>query len=89
MASTTHKASPALKAWPASTMIEITRPGMGDARAKQSADQRMARGRRNALEPGDHVPEYPADERSEHDGRRHDILVDDPLTDRLGNMEAD
>ena len=61
-------------------------PGMRDARADHPADQRMARRRGNALEPGDDVPEHRADQRAEDHRGRDQILVDQPLADRVGDL---
>ena len=59
---------------------------MGHAGADEAADQRMARRRRNALQPGDDVPEHRPDQRAEDDRGSHQILVDQPLADRVGDL---
>ena len=56
---------------------------MRHPRADQATDQGMTGGRRDALQPGDDVPEHGADERAEDDGGSDQILVDDPLADRV------
>ena len=47
----------------------------GDARADQAADQSVAAARRNAEEPGQHVPDDRAHQRAE-DHRRGDDVAD-------------
>ena len=58
---------------------------MGHAGTDDPADQCVARRGRNALEPGDHVPEHRPDQRPKDDGRRHQILVDQALADGVGD----
>ena len=63
-------------------------PALATAGADQAADQRVRRGRRNAVVPGDQVPGDRADQRAEDDVVIDDRLVDDALADRVGDAEA-
>lgn len=62
---------------------------VGDSPADQPADQRMRARRGYAVEPGDDVPGDCADERREHDLRRHDVGADDAPADGLGDVETE
>ncbi len=61
-------------------------PGMGNARSHQSADERMAGRGRDALQPGHDVPEHRPDQSTEDHRGGDQVLVDQPLADRVGDL---
>ena len=61
----------------------------GHRRADHPADQRVARARRQADEPGDEVPRDRPDQARENDVQRDGILVDDPLRDGGRDLDRD
>ena len=61
-------------------------PGVRHARADEAADQRVAARRGDALEPGDDVPEHRPDQRAEHHAGSDQVLVDEALADRVGDL---
>ena len=69
----------------------IERPGarLGHRRADQAADQRVRGRRRDAVVPGDDVPDDRADQRAEHHVVVDDALVDDALADRGRDVQVE
>jgi hypothetical protein len=65
------------------------RPGLGEARAHQAADQRVARRGWDAGQPGDDVPGDRAGERAEHQPVGDLGDVDDAGADGLGHVQAE
>ena len=61
--------------------------GLGQRGADDAADQRVRAARRDAVPPGDHVPEHRPDQRTEHHPGGDHVLVDDALADRVRNVE--
>ncbi len=59
---------------------------MGHSGSDDPANQGMARRGGQALEPRDDVPEHRSDQRPEHHGRSHQVLVDQALADRVGDL---
>jgi hypothetical protein len=67
--------------------ISAQTPGLGDTGADDASDQRVRRGRRNAVVPGDQVPGDRADECAEHHVVIDDTLLDDSLADRCRHIQ--
>ena len=66
--------------------LDPAEAGMCHPGPDNPADQGMARRRGDALEPGHDVPEHRADQRAEDHRRGHQVLVDQALADRLGDL---
>ncbi len=66
--------------------LDSGQPGMGHSGPDQAADEGMAGRGGDALQPGDDVPEHRSDQGSEDHGGCDQILVDQPLADRVRDL---
>ena len=74
---------------PTPAAISGPRARLGDHRADDAADQRMRRARRDAVPPGDAVPDDRADQRAEDDVMVDAARLDDALADGRGDAQVE
>ena len=61
----------------------------GDGRAAKSADERMARARRQPKQPGHHVPNERSENSAKHSSHRDNASIDQAFTDSCRDRAAE